>query len=140
VTFIVEAFAWLGVGILGPIIWRALRERNLSEVGSISWTAEQERGVGGSDFLPICKRGNRVSGGHLVVRPDYGFPHGYAGFRLTRANEEIEKTNLAATVMVEIERASPVDQLRVYGSLAQQYALRWAGTYVLQSPQTYFRT
>jgi len=88
--------------VLGPVIRRVLQEGGLAEARAISWTAEQKRGKQGSDFLRLARNGYRLAGARFVVRPDYAFPLWHAGFRLTRATENLEESDLRATLLVQI--------------------------------------
>ena len=112
--FVVEAYAWLGALLLGPLIRRVLREKGLAQTYALMWTAGKRRiGQQGSDFLKIAQEGYRVAGARFVVRPDYRYSRWHAGFRLTPATENFETADLRATVLFDMEMTGTDAQARL---------------------------
>lgn len=109
--FTVEAIAWLGALPLAPVIRRVLREQGLAETQTLSWTAERKRGQQGSDFRAVDRKGHRIAAARFIVRPDYPFSQWHAGFRLTQRDDNLEKSDLRATVLVQIRQNGPDTQL-----------------------------
>jgi hypothetical protein len=63
------------------------------------WTAKEKLGPQKSDLLSLRREGQLLSNAHFEVRPDYFFRNWYAGFRLTSATDDPQRSDLTATVL-----------------------------------------